>query len=173
MIQQPSELIRFISGIPVLNDGTVPVNTLDSEAAFKSDLYTATYAVSSIARITQDVLNSDKIEVVDVQLEPGTIIKQALNSDLASYAPSIYLLVRMTVLESFALLYHIENDTENLQYVSTRDIKRIRENLNYIADYMGTEPKYYSMIEVLRHTNISFGYLQHQIDVIMNSKGVR
>lgn len=173
MNQQPADLVRFIRNIPVLTDGTVPLNALEAESQFHSELYEPTFALSTIARMTQDVLNSDKLEVVDAELNPSTIVSQALDSDLASFSPSIYMLTRMVTLESFALLYHIEQESENLRYVSTKDIQRSRENINYIADFLGAEPKYHQMIEVLRHMHISFGYLQHQIDVIMKSRGVR
>ncbi|AIW03315.1 hypothetical protein CPT_Mater158 [Bacillus phage Mater] len=98
---------------------------------------------------------------------------KALNSDLASYAPDIYVLLKATVLESFALLYTIDTTPTNLEYMSTNDIKKARTNINYIADYMSTEGKYYHMIESLRDMNISFGYIENQIGVIMKERGGR
>lgn len=172
-IQKPSDLIRFISNIPILNDGTVPINSLESSELFVSDLYEPTYALSALARLTQRTLNSDKIEVVNTPLDSRTIVSKVLNSDLASYSPSIYLLVRVVVLEAFALLYHIEEESSNLQYVSKRDILRIKDNVNYLADYCGTESKYLSLIEPLRDVHLSLGYIENQIDVIMKDKGVR
>lgn len=172
-IQKPLDLIRFISDIPVLSDGTIPVNRTDDVAQFVSDMYTPVYSLSALARITQGTLKSDKIEVVNVSLDANTIVSKVLNSDLASYAPDIYLLVRSIVLESFALLYHIEEESSNLQYVSARDIQKIKTNINYVADYFGTDPKYYSLIETMRVMNISLGYLENQVDVIMNDRGVR
>lgn len=173
MMQQPTELLRFISSIPVMSDGVVPMNTVETQITFNSPLYEATYSLSVIARMTQDVLTSGKIESVDAPVGAGTIVSQVLDSDLASYSPGIYLLIRMTVLESFALLYHLDRESENLQYVTSRDISRVRENINFINDYLGSEPKYHKMIEILRHMHISFGYLQNQVDVMMNSRGVR
>ena len=168
-----NDLIRFISSVPVLGDGTIPMNTIDSEQPFVSTLYDPVYSLTVIARKVQELINSGKIEVVSDTVDPNTIVYKALNSDLASYAPDIYTLLRAIVLESFALLYMIDNASANLQYVSAKDIKRHRTNLNYIADYLSTEPKYYHMIENLRDMNIAFGYMENQIDVIMGERGGR
>lgn len=172
MIQKPADLLRFISNIPVLSDGTIPLNTMNDSVSTMPSVYTPTFTLSTLARMTQDILKNDEIEPVNTELNPKTIVSQALNSDLASYAPSIYLLLRAVILESFSLLYHIEQSSANLQYVSTRDINKIKENVNYIADFFGTEEKYYEMIEAMRDIHISYGYLQNQIDVIMRDKGV-
>jgi hypothetical protein len=172
-IQKPLDLVRFVSDIPVLSDGTIPINTMDGRELYYSYMYEPVYNLSAIARITQNVLNSDKIEVVNVRLEPNTIVSQALNSDLAAYEPNIYLLLRAVVLESFALLYHMEEDSGKLQYVSSKDIQKMKTNINYIADYFGSEDKYYHMIETMRTMNISLGYLENQISLAMNNRGVR
>ncbi|WZK93583.1 hypothetical protein [Bacillus phage BvP] len=169
----PADLIRFISTIPVLNDGTIPLNTIKTSGSFVSPLYDPTYSLSILARLTQSVLTSDKIEVDNSSLSEDTIVSMALNSDLSSYSPDIYLLLRAVVLESFSLLYNIEQQASNLQYVSTKDIQRAKTNLGYIADFMSTEPKYFRMIEKLRDMNISFGYMENQIDVIMVERGGR
>jgi hypothetical protein len=168
-----ADLVRFVSNIPVLNDGTIPINQIETTETFTSDLYSPVYSLSTVARMVQGLLNSGKIEVVNETLDSSTIVYKALNNDLASYAPNIYVLLRAVVLESFALLYTIENEPKNLQYMSAKDILRAKQNLNFIADYFSTETKYFHMIENLRDMNVSFGYLQNQIDVIMNERGRR
>ena len=171
-IQKPLALVRFISGIPVLNDGTIPLNTMDDTPQFVSDMYQPVYALSSVARLTQSILDSDKIELLDVNLDPSTIVYQALNSDLASFSPNIYTLLRAVVLESFSLLYCIDEESSNLQYVSKKDFTNLKNNINFIADYFSTDPKYYGMIDTLRNMTISLGYLENQVSVIMNDRGV-
>jgi hypothetical protein len=164
-----ADLIRFISDIPVLNDGTLPLNSVTDDQ-FKSTLYDPTYSLSTVARFVQDDLS--KLETSNDTLDKNTIVYKALNSDLASYAPDIYLLLRATVLESFAILYTTDTKPENLQYMSVKDIQRIKTNINYLGDYFSTETKYYGMIENMQEMNISFGYLENQIDVIMKERGV-
>lgn len=173
VMQKPLDLIKFISNIPVLNDGTIPLNVIgDNSTGFTSDMYTPVYSLSALARMVQPTLDSEDIELINVDLDPETIVYQALNSDLSSYAPDIYLLLRAVVLESFALLYAIDIGSANLQYVSSKDFNNIRTNINYIADYFSTEKKYYSMIDTLRTMNISLGYIENQVQVIMTDKGV-
>ncbi|GAA5351232.1 hypothetical protein [Bacillus licheniformis] len=168
-----SDLIRFISGIPVLNDGTIPLNNITDDDAFESKLYKPTYALTVLSRITQNELNNGTIEVTNDALDSNTIVMKALNSNLSSFSPDIYLLLKAVVLESFSLLYNIENSPKNLQYVSARDIRTIKTNTNFIADFFSTDPKYYHMIENMREMNISFGYIENQIDVIMVERGGR
>ncbi|AYJ75556.1 hypothetical protein BSP21_221 [Bacillus phage BSP21] len=167
------DLIRFISSIPVLNDGTIPLNTINTNEPFVSKLYDPVYSLSTLARITQGYLADGTIEGDNNTLDSGTIVSQALNSDLSSYSPDVYLLLRAVVLESFSLIYNIEKVPQNLQYVGTRDIQNCKTNLNYIADYFSTESKYYPFIANLRDMNVSFGYIENQIDVIMVERGGR
>lgn len=172
-VKKPLDLVRFISNIPVLNDGTIPLNTMSGTGSgFTSVMYTPVYALSALARMTQPVLNSDKLELVNVDLDPNTIVYRAFNCDLASYAPDIYVLLRAVVLESFALLYSIEMESANLQYVSNRDFNNIKTNIGFIADYFSSEDKYYGMVDTLRTMSISFGYIENQVGVILNDKGV-
>jgi len=167
-----SDLIRFVSNVPVLSDGTIPLNTIKGSTDFVSTLYQPVYTLSILARMTQSALTDGTIEVENTPLDTSTIVYKALHSDLATFAPNIYLLLKAVVLESFVLLYNIDNSPQNLQYVSTNDIKRCKTNINYIADFFSTNSNYYSMIESMRDMNISFGYLENQIEVIMNEAGV-
>lgn len=172
-IQKPLDLVRFISNVPVLNDGTIPLNSLDNGVSgFTSTMYTPVYSLSALARMTQSVLDSDALELVNIDLDPSTIVYMALNSDLASNAPDIYVLLRAVVLESFVLLYSIETGSKNLQYVSSRDFDNVKTNIGFIADYFSSDEKYYSMVDTLRIMSISFGYIENQVGVIMNDKGV-
>ncbi|MGV3163535.1 hypothetical protein, partial [Streptococcus hyovaginalis] len=76
-----SDLIRFISGIPVLNDGTIPLNNITDDDAFESKLYKPTYALTVLSRITQNELNNGTIEVTNDALDSNTIVMKALNSN--------------------------------------------------------------------------------------------
>lgn len=172
-IQKPLDLVRFVQNVPVLNDGTIPLNQMDgTNSGFTSTMYTPVFALSALARMVQSDLNSDKIELINVDLDPSTIVYMALNSDLSSYAPDIYVLLRAVVLESFALLYAIETSSPNLQYVSDNDFTNTKTNIGYIADYFSSQEKYYGMIDTLRLMRVSFGYVENQVDVIMNDRGV-
>jgi hypothetical protein len=173
-IQQPEDLIRFISNIPVLSDGTIPLNTMSSSnVPYASTLYTPDFSLSILARQTQTVLNDGITFTLDTTpLNPTNIVSMALNSNLATESATTYLLLRATLLESFAFLYTIDYAPDKLRYASDTDIKRVKTNINYIADYLSTNSNFYMMIPPLRDMNISFGYIEYQIGVIMSDKGV-
>ncbi|AXQ67767.1 hypothetical protein KIOSHI_107 [Bacillus phage Kioshi] len=172
-IRKPLDLVRFVSSVPVLTDGTIPLNEMGNTPQFVSSLYTPSFSVSALARLTLEDIRQNKIEVINVPLDPRTIVSQVMNSDLATYNPRVYVLVCAVVLESFALLYSLEETRTSLQYVTKKDILKIKQNINYIADYFGTERKYRPMIETLRDIDISIGYLENQVESVMNRWVVR
>lgn len=168
-----SELMRFITGIQISSDGTVPLNNLDDPTSFESELYTPEYSVSMLTLIVLKKIDREEIEIVNGSVPEHTITHKVLDSDLASFAPDIYLLARLVVLESFALVYSINESKEDIEYINKKDMQRLKENINYLADFMGTQGRYHSMVDVLRDMYISLGYLEHQTDVIMNFRQVR
>lgn len=172
-IRKPLDLVRFVSSVPVLPDGTIPLNEMGNTTQFVSSLYTPSFSVSALARLTLDDIKQNKIELINVPLDPRTIVAQVMDSDLATYNPRVYVLVCSVVLESFSLLYSIEETRTSLQYVTKKDILKIKQNINYIADYFGTERKYRKMIETMRDIDISIGYLENQVESVMNRWVVR
>lgn len=171
MVQaKPATLVRFISTVTVLPDGTIPFNTMNEAPMYVSQLYKPVFSLSSVARLVLDQINQNLVPTVDIDIDPRTLVKQIMDSDLATYNPRMYTLVTSVVLESFAILYSIETESTNLQYLSQKDFQRIRENVNYIADYFSTVRRYRKIIESLRITHVSLGYLENQIDVILTDR---
>ncbi|AGY48498.1 hypothetical protein Spock_98 [Bacillus phage Spock] len=171
MVQaKPATLVRFISTVTVLPDGTIPFNTMNEAPMYVSQLYKPVFSLSSVARLVLDQINQNQIPTVDIEIDPRTLVRQIMDSDLATYNPRMYTLVTSVVLESFAILYSIETESTNLQYLSQKDFQRIRENVNYIADYFSTVRRYRKIIESLRITHVSLGYLENQIDVILTDR---
>lgn len=172
-IEKPIDLIRFISGIRVMEDGTIPLNDLESDHEFESRWYKPTYSLSVLGRITQNDLTKGLIEPTDHELDKETIVYQAINSKLADLSPNVYLLLKITVLECFALVYHIDENRRPLTYVSDRDILLIKQNMNYIADYFSTQEDLHFMIESMNNMVIALGYIEHQINLITQEIGGR
>lgn len=171
MVQaKPATLVRFISTVTVLPDGTIPFNTMNEAPMYVSQLYKPVFSLSSVARLVLDQINQNLVPTVDIEIDPRTLVRQIMDSDLATYNPRMYTLVTSVVLESFAILYSIETESTNLQYLSQKDFQRIRENVNYIADYFSTVRRYRKIIESLRITHVSLGYLENQIDVILTDR---
>lgn len=171
-IQQPADLVRFISNLPVMGDGTVALNTISGGATFTSSLWTPVYSLSILARETIPSLTDGTLDIVSNSLDPNTIVAMALNSDLSTTMPNVSLLLRATVLEAYAFLYSVDYAPQNLKYVTAQDFVNIKTNIKYIADYFSSNSNYYSMIDQLRNMTVAFGYVENQIQVIINDKGV-
>jgi hypothetical protein len=171
-IQQPADLVRFISNVPVMSDGTIPQNIIDGVATFHSNMFTPVYALSILSRETASILTDGTVEAVQTSLDPSTIVYMALNCDLSIVMPSVYTLLRATVLEAFSFLYSIDYAPQNLKYVTAQDFVNIKNNIKYIADYFSSDSRYYKLISPMRDMTIAFGYVENQTQVIMNDKGV-
>lgn len=171
-IQQPADLVRFISNVPIMSDGTIPQNVITGISTFTSSMFTPVYALSILARETLPTLTNGTVEAIQTPLDPNTIVYKALNSDLSIVMPSVYVLLRATVLEAFSFLYSIDYAPQNLKYVTAKDFANIKNNIKYIADYFSSDSRYYSLIGPLRDMTIAFGYVENQTQVIMNDKGV-
>ncbi|AHZ09826.1 hypothetical protein KAMFAM_109 [Bacillus phage Kamfam] len=167
---KPNVLVRFVSGISPMPDGTIPFNLLNDAPLFQSRLYKPVFSLSSVAMIVLGKINQGLVETVDIDIDDNTIVKKVMNSDLATTNPRIYTLIVSTILESFAILYTIESESSDLQYLTKKDFKRIRENINYIADFLSTNRKYRGMIEEFRISNISLGYLENQVEYILTER---
>lgn len=172
IMQQPADLIRFISNVPILSDGTIPQNTISGGATFTSNIWTPVYSLSILARETIPTLTDGTIDLVSNSLDPNTIVAMALNSDLSATMPNVYLLLRAIVLEAYSFLYSIDYAPQNLKYVTAQDFVNIKNNIKYVADYFSSNSKYYNMIDPLRNMTVAFGYVENQTQVIMNDKGV-
>jgi hypothetical protein len=171
-ITQPADLVRFISNIPVMNDGSIPQNILSDGILFSSAMFTPVWALSVFTRETMGILTDGTIQQVNTPLDSNTVIYKALNSDLSTAMPAIYVLLRATCLEAFSFLYSVDYAPQNLKYVTAKDFQNIKTNIKYITDYLSTDEKYYSMISPLRDMVIAFGYVENQTKVIMNDRGV-
>lgn len=172
MIQKPAELVRFISGVNIDSEGTVHLDQLDVDDTFESELYSPTFSVSVMSRMVLDEINKT-VELLDMPVEKDSFIGLVLASDLQDYSPYIYLLTKIVALECYSVVYCIDEDRNKLRYVTKKDVHRIKENINYLADYMGTEDKYYKVVESLRDMYIALGYVENQLDVIINDREVR
>lgn len=162
------DLKKLITGVKISSDGRVPLDRVEDKIGFESEIYEPEYFVSYISVLTLRDIKRGRIEEEDEDLEDYTISQMVLDSDLDVYAPDIYVLLRISILDSFSIVYSIEEKRDNIQYLNHKDIQRLKNNLNYLADYLGSDENYYHMVRVLRRMHISLGYIEHQLDVIMN-----
>ena len=89
-----------------------------------------------------------------------------MKSGLRLTAPDIYQLAQIVVLESFALIYAIEEKPEMFKMINESDVKQTRENVKYLVDYLGEKKDYTDIVMDLHSMDIALGYIQEQIPLI-------
>lgn len=163
---QSSSLIRFLNK---LNKGTITNRTgtkysfLVMELSFVSKYFTPVLKISEVSEeLLTDIRNDDILTTGDDYTE-SSIIKKVEASDLEESAPNIYKLLQMVILESYTIVNCFTENTDNIKRITEEDVKRVRENLNYVADFMGSYPRYSDIIPDLRELDICFGYIEHQL----------
>ncbi|AMW62338.1 hypothetical protein AARONPHADGERS_116 [Bacillus phage AaronPhadgers] len=163
---KPEVLVSFCSGVYPMENGVIPFNTMNDSPMFKSELYTPTFALSAVAMLVLKKIRAEQIATNTLDVDENTVVALTRSSDLSSTNPRMYTLIVSTVLEAFAILYTIESESSDISYLTRKDFMRVRENVNYITDYLSTERKYRHMIEAFRGFELSFGYMENQVESI-------
>jgi len=164
---KPEVLVTFCSGVYPMENGVIPFNTMNDTPMFKSEMYTPVFSLSAVAMLVLKKIRAEQISTNKLELDRNTVVDLTRNTDLASANPRMYTLIVSTVLEAFAILYTIESESPDISYITRKDFIRIRENVNYITDYLSTQRKYRHMIESFRGFEMSFGYMENQIESIL------
>ncbi len=163
---KPEVLVSFCSGIYPMENGVIPFNTINDAPMFKSDMYSPVFSLSAVAMLVLKKIRAEQVATNTLDVDKRTVVSLARESDISSTNPRMYTLIVSTVLEAFAILYTIESESPDISYLTKKDFKRVRENVNYIVDYLSTERKYRHMIESFRDFELSFGYMENQVRTI-------
>ena len=111
-------------------------------------------------------INEDRIKMSPVDFNDNTIVTKVRDTDIKSQAPRIYLIIQTIVLEAYAIVNCFLENPSSLKYLSKKDVQIVRENINYVCDYLGDFEDYISVVSELRELDINFGYIENQIEVI-------
>lgn len=98
----------------------------------------------------------------------GQLTEQMAQTDMFHYYPGAFQVLDFTVLEITALNWAFTNAPRLINYISKKDIKRIRYNLKVMADWCGSHEDYLSFIPRLRRLNIDLGMLENKLNYIIN-----
>lgn len=164
--KQPAALLRFISAFDINPDNTIVSNVLDKEATFVSRFYTPNMKVSVLSTKVLKDLETKDILVVNRTLNPDSLTGQIINSSLRVRNPAIFQLAKTVILESFSLVYSINDSPELLEFIDADEIATARINVKYIIDALGKDPDYIKMSQNLSELDISLGYIQAQVPVL-------
>ena len=174
-ISQPTDLIRLVTEIHATPEGAVSVNRMDGDniEEFQSEFYTPVFRLSALALRTRRLIRGGEIRETNVSLNEDTITHELTRSRLKTRAVDIFTLSQIVLLETFAIVYHSREDRASMRFLTVQDIKRTRENINYICDYLGTQEEFMPLISRFRNIHVALGYVENQIDLIRNSREVR
>lgn len=165
-IEQTNGLISFIRNIKGDFDNNVVINVLDDNLHFVSRYYTPTLRLSTLSINILKEINSDRVAISPVDFNNNTIVTKVKETNIKSQAPRIYLIIQTIVLEAYAIVNCFLENPSSLKYLTKKDVQVVRENINYVCDYLGDYEEYISVVDELRELDINFGYIENQIDVI-------
>lgn len=165
-IEQTNGLISFIRNIKGDFDNNVVRNVLDDNVNFVSRYYTPTLRLSTLSINILKEINSDRITISPVDFNNNTIVTKVNDTNIKSQAPKIYLIIQTIVLEAYAIVNCFLENPSSLKYLTKKDVQVVRENINYVCDYLGDFEEYISVVDELRELDINFGYIENQIDII-------
>ena len=101
-------------------------------------------------------------------LNEDSIYYQVTNTSLPNKHYGIYTIIKGIYLETLAIDYANENDNTLFDSLSIEDVKRVRANTQYVCDWLGSYQEYRKLIEYFRVIDLSLGYLQNSLDVLLN-----
>ena len=93
------------------------------------------------------------------------------HTKMFSYKPGAYKLLNAVYLEIRSLTWHLDNAPDLIQYISKKDIVRIRYNLRVMADWCGDYTEYVDFIPKLRQLEIDLGFIENKLNYIVNHYG--
>ena len=101
-------------------------------------------------------------------LDSESIYYQVVNTSLPNKHYGIYSLIKGIYLETLAINYANDKDNSLFDSLSIEDIKRVRNNIEYVCDWLGSYREYRKLIEYFRTADLSLGYIQNSLDVLLN-----
>src|SRR5699024_9484336 len=144
-IPQPQGLLRFLNALDT-DLTSSNMNLLDEEVSFVSKFYTPQLQLIELAKkVLTNLKTHDKPELLKVQ------------------APRMYLILQSIVLEAYAIVNCFVENPSSLKYLTEEDISITRENLNYVADYLGNYDDYNSVVLDLRDLDLCFSAIELQL----------
>lgn len=164
----PRNFISFIRNLEIDPDNLVVENILDRESDFISQYYTPNNRVSELGRKVLESLNRQRVRTHPGTLDKGSLGYLILRSDFLTHYKNIETLLKIILLESFSIEIAIFHDESFRKYLSKEDIKDTRETLKFVLDIISLDPRYSEIISHLQDLNVSLGYIEAQVPVIIN-----
>lgn len=169
-IYQTASLLRFLNNIN-LNSTNIQYNLLDENIGFVSRYYTPSIQLSELAQRVLNDIQHNNIKTAEKDLNKNSIVNKIDKTMLKVQAPRIYFILQTIIMESYAIVNCFVENIDSIVYLTERDVKIARENLNYVADYLSDYEEYSSIVTDLRELDICFGYIELQLPLIKKERG--
>lgn len=169
-IYQTASLLRFLNNIN-LNNTNIQYNLLDERIGLVSRYYTPNIQLSELAQRVLNDIQHNNIKTAEKDLNKNSIVNKIDKTMLKVQAPRIYFILQTIIMESYAIVNCFVENIDSLVYLTERDVKIARENLNYVADYLSDYEEYSSVVTDLRELDICFGYIELQLPLIKKERG--
>lgn len=169
-IYQTASLLRFLNNIN-LNSTNIQYNLLDENIGFVSRYYTPNIQLSELAQRVLNDIQHNNIKTAEKDLNKNSIVNKVDKTMLKVQAPRIYFILQTIIMESYAIVNCFVENIDSIVYLTERDVKIARENLNYVADYLSDYEEYSSIVTDLRELDICFGYIELQLPLIKKERG--
>lgn len=169
-IYQTASLLRFLNNIN-LNNTNIQYNLLDENIGFVSRYYTPNIQLSELAQRVLNDIQHNNIKTAEKDLNKNSIVNKIDKTMLKVQAPRIYFILQTIIMESYAIVNCFVENIDSIVYLTERDVKIARENLNYVADYLSDYEEYSSIVTDLRELDICFGYIELQLPLIKKERG--
>lgn len=169
MKKQSPELLRFMRAVSTDYSGTVYTNVIDGTPSYFTRFYTPQLKVSMLSNKVLDYINTQDIQENAMSLKSDTLTYLIRTSDLRDTNVYIYNLLQTIILESFSIVYTLEEKPTLLKYVEKSDLGQTKENISYCIDALSGVDTYNSIVEQLNSLYIAIGYLYASIEAIKES----
>lgn len=169
-IYQTASLLRFLNSIN-LNNTNIQYNLLDENIGFVSRYYTPNIQLSELAQRVLNDIQHNNVKTAEKDLNKNSIVNKVDKTMLKVQAPRIYFILQTIIMESYAIVNCFVENIDSIVYLTERDVKIARENLNYVADYLSDYEEYSSVVTDLRELDICFGYIELQLPLIKKERG--
>lgn len=165
-LPQTTGLLTFIRHIKYQGNDIIQRNLIDDKLDFVSRYYTPHLHLSTLAGKMLEDINKGNVPITEFDVNKHTIVKEIDKTSIKRQAPRIYLIIQSIILESYAMVNCFYENPDSMQYLTSEDIDKTRDNIAYVCDYLGDFDDYITVVDDLRALDINFGYIQKHLKLI-------
>lgn len=163
MREQPANLIRFIASLDIKPNNVVYLNGLDMKFDFVSRFYTPHISISVLANNVLRDIATGMVPTTVLQNTEYGILRDIEESGIKTINRSMYTLIRIVLLETFSIVYTLNDKQNFIRYVEIDAIDDLRQNIKYLIDALGKDNRYSKITQSLQILLTDLGYIQAAI----------